>query len=570
MFHEASLVATIVVSLSLAFVFGIAAHRLKVSLLVGYLLAGIAVGPFTPGFIADQNLASQLADVGVILLMFGVGLHFSPKDLLSVRKIVVPGAVIQIVVSVLLGMGLSLLLGWSVGAGLVFGLALSVASTVVLMRALQNRRLFDTDRGRVTVGWLVVQDLLMVVALILLPPFATSLDGGAGASAQELDFGNLAVALGITFGKVAAFIAVMLVIGRRAIPLLLHYVAHTGSRELFRLAVLTIALSVAFGAAQLFNISFALGAFFAGMILSESALSQRAAEESLPFRDAFAALFFISVGMLFDPNIILSNPLALVGALLIVVVGNAGVAYLIVRALGHSIEVALTVAAGLAQIGEFSLILANIGLSLHLLPERARDVVLGVSIISILLNPLAFVLKDWIRARLQQKTDGTPPEQDKVDPELPVTTLRQHAVLIGCGRVGRIVCDRLLAAGTPLFVIEETAEIVDKLRERSVEAISGNAADEVLLHAANMEAARILFVAIPDAFEAGQIVQQARLANKDVEIIARAHFDAEVEHLTRLGADTVIMGEEEIAHAMLGRAFEVLAEPTPRPTLRPV
>lgn len=445
MFQETSLIATVVVGLSLAFVFGVVANKLKVSLLVGYLLAGIAVGPFTPGFVADQKLASQLADVGVILLMFGVGLHFSPKDLLSVRKIAIPGALIQIVVSTLFGFGIGRLLGWPIGAGLVFGLALSVASTVVLMRALQNRRLLETERGRVTVGWLVVQDLLMVVALILLPPFATLLNGETGQSAQGIDVYKLAAALAVTFGKVAAFIAVMLIIGRRAIPLLLHYVAHTGSRELFRLAVLTTALSVAFGAAELFNVSFALGAFFAGMILSESALSQRAAEESLPFRDAFAALFFISVGMLFDPGVIVRDPLALGGALLVVLIGNAGVAFLIVRRLGNSVEIALTVAAGLAQIGEFSLILANIGLSLHLLPERARDIIFGVSIISILVNPLAFTIKDRIRARIDRGAGGVPADAvpDKVDPDLPVTSLRQHAVLVGCGRVGGIVCNGL-------------------------------------------------------------------------------------------------------------------------------
>jgi CPA2 family monovalent cation:H+ antiporter-2 len=564
MFHEPSLVATIVIGLGLAFVFGAIANRLKISLLVGYLLAGVAVGPFTPGFVANQNLASQLAEVGVILLMFGVGLHFSPKDLLSVRKIAIPGAILQIIVSTLLGMGVGWLLGWSIAAGLVFGLALSVASTVVLMRALQERRLLDTDRGRVAVGWLVVQDLLMVIVLILLPPFATLLDGSLGHATQGVDLGALGVALGITFGKVAAFIALMLVVGRRVIPLVLHYVAHTGSRELFRLAVLAVALGVAFAAAELFSVSFAIGAFFAGMILSESELSQRAAEESLPLRDAFAALFFISVGMLFDPAVMLREPLPLIGTLLVVLVGNAGVAFLIVRGLGHPIGTALTVGAGLAQIGEFSIILAGLGIGLHLLPERARDLILGASILSILANPALFAIKERIRTRIERRDAGAAPPESPSEPEpLPVTSLSRHVVLVGYGRVGRLVCDGLVADGSPLFVIEESREAVERLRARSIEAIAGNAAQEALLRAASVEQARILFVAIPNAFEAGQIVQQARRANPGIEIVARAHFDAEVDHLTQLGADIVIMGEREIARAMLERARQFLETAAP-------
>jgi len=564
MSHETSLVATIVVGLGLAFVFGAIANRLRISLLVGYLLAGVAVGPFTPGFVADQNLASQLAEIGVILLMFGVGLHFSPKDLLSVRKVAIPGAILQVIVSTLLGMGVGWLLGWSIGAALVFGLALSVASTVVLMRTLQDKRLLDTERGRVAVGWLVVQDLLMVVVLILLPPFAALLDGNLGRAGQGVDFGALAVALGITVGKVAAFIALMLVVGRRIIPLVLHYVAHTGSRELFRLAVLAVALGVAFVAAELFSVSFAVGAFFAGMILSESELSQRAAEESLPLRDAFAALFFISVGMLFDPTVLWREPLPLAGTLLVVLAGNAAVAFLIVRGLGHPIGMALTIGAGLAQIGEFSIILAGLGIGLHLLPEGARDLILGASILSILANPVIFAMQARRAARLERRAAGATPPTAADEPEaLPVTSLAQHVVLVGYGRVGRLVCDGLLADGSPLFVIDESREAIERLRARSIEAIAGNAAQEALLRAANVEQARLLFVAIPNAFEAGQIVQQARRANPAIEIVARAHFDAEVEHLYQLGANLVIMGEREIALAMLGKARELAPTAAP-------
>jgi CPA2 family monovalent cation:H+ antiporter-2 len=555
MSHETSLIATIVIGLGLAFVLGAIANRLKISLLVGYLLAGVAVGPFTPGFVADQQVASQLAEVGVILLMFGVGLHFSPKDLLAVRWIVVPGAVVQIMVSTVLGMGIGWLLGWSVGAGFMFGLALSVASTVVLMRALQDRRLLDTERGRVTTGWLVVQDVLMVLALVLLPPFAALLDSESGTP-NRIDREAVTAAVAVTLLKVTAFIALMLIVGRRVIPLILHYVAHTGSRELFRLAVLAVALGVAFAAAELFNVSFALGAFFAGMILSESELSQRAAEESLPFRDAFAALFFISVGMLFDPTVVLREPLPLLATLLVVMVGNAGIAFLIVRVLGHPIAVALTVAAGLAQIGEFSFILANLGVSLQLLPERARDLILGASIISIFASPVAFALKERIRARLEvgEAAPGTPVVAIEPETELPVSKLTQHAVVVGYGRVGRLVGEGLQAQGWSIFVIDEAVDTVERLRERSVEAVSGNAAQEALLKAANVAAAHILFVAIPNAFEAGQIVEQARKANPGIEIVARAHFDTEVEHLTRLGANTVVMGEREIARTMLTKA----------------
>ena len=389
MSHNTPLIAMIVIGLVLAFAFGALAHRIKVSPLVGYLLAGIVIGPFTPGYIGDQNLANELAEIGIILLMFGVGLHFSLKDLLSVRSLAVPGAVVQIVIATLLGMALAHVLGWTIGAGIVFGLALSVASTVVLLRALQERRLIETERGRIAVGWLIVEDIAMVLTLVLLPALAGMMKGQAGA-----DFMTLALPLAITIGKIVAFVAVMLIIGRRAIPWLLHYVAHTGSRELFRLAVLSIALGVAYGAAMLFDVSFALGAFFAGMILSESELSQRAANESLPLRDAFAVLFFVSVGMLFDPMILLKDWAPLIVTVLIVVIGKSLAAYAIVRAFRYSHATALTISASLAQIGEFSFILAGLGVTLGLLPDRGRDLVLAGAIISIVLNPLIFAMLD--------------------------------------------------------------------------------------------------------------------------------------------------------------------------------
>jgi len=366
--HHTPLISTIVVGLVLAFVLGALAHRLRVSPLVGYLIAGIFVGPFTPGFVADQGLANDLAEIGVILLMFGVGLHFTLDDLLSVRAIAIPGAIAQIASATLLGMGLAYVLGWSLGAGLVFGLALSVASTVVLLRALQERRLVETERGRIAVGWLVVEDFAMVLTLVMLPSLAGISKGSGGASLWAL-----ALQIALTLGKVAAFVAFMLVIGKRVIPWILHYVAHSGSRELIRLSVLAIALGVAYGASTLFDVSFALGAFFAGMILSESEVSQRAANESLPLRDAFAVLFFVSVGMLFDPTILVREAGPILTTVLIIVVGKSLAAFLIVRLFGHPTSTALTISASLAQIGEFSFILAGLGVAQTLLPERPRD-----------------------------------------------------------------------------------------------------------------------------------------------------------------------------------------------------
>jgi CPA2 family monovalent cation:H+ antiporter-2 len=558
MLHE-SLIAIVVIGLVLAFVFGTIAHRLKISPLVGYLLAGVAVGPYTPGFVADQGLAAQLAEIGVVLLMFGVGLHFSLRDLLSVKWLVIPGAMTQIVVAALLGMGVAWMLGWARGSAFVFGLSLSVASTVVLLRALQDRRLMDTQRGHIAVGWLVVQDLLTVIGLVLLPPLAELLKGGGDAAAGEaaLDTAALATTLAITLGKVAAFIAFMLVVGRRVVPALLHYIAHTGSRELFRLAVLAVALGVAFSAAELFGVSFALGAFFAGMILSESELSQRAAEETLPLRDAFAVLFFISVGMLFDPVVILHQFLPVIGTLLAIFVGGAGTAFLIVRAYGYPLGTALLVAAGLAQIGEFSFILADLGIGLGLLPPRARDLILGASILSIFANPIWFALLDrlapWI-ARHEGAAAAPDVDGKAAEAELPVTTLKDHAVLIGYGRVGGLVGESLKQEGWPLLVIEQGEEAVERLRSQGIEAIAGNAAEDRVLKAANLAQARVLLVAIPEAFEAGQIVQQGRAANTALEIVARAHFDAEVEHLLQHGATKVIMGEREIARTMLDYA----------------
>jgi CPA2 family monovalent cation:H+ antiporter-2 len=566
------LIATIVAGLGLAFVFGALAQRMRLSPLVGYLLAGVLIGPFTPGYVADQELAPQLAEIGVILLMFGVGLHFSLSDLMAVRAIAVPGAIGQIAVATLLGMALAWGLGWSMGAGIVFGLALSVASTVVLLRALQERRLVETEKGRIAVGWLIVEDLAMVLTLVLLPALSGVLGGrvesGSAVPAWTglvawLDPSSIWAVLAWTLLKVAAFVGLMLVVGRRLIPWVLHTVAHMGSRELFRLAVLAIALGVAFGSAQLFGVSFALGAFFAGMILAESPLSHQAANETLPLRDAFAVLFFVSVGMLFDPTILLREPGPVLATVLIIVVGKSLAALLIVLAFRHPLSIALTISASLAQIGEFSFILAGLGVGLQLLPDQGQDLILAGALISILLNPLLFVALDRLGPRIRDierrpaarggdKVVPFPVEPDPA-PLRPPTLLADHAVLVGYGRVGRHIAADLKERGIPFLVIEEREGLVDRLRDEGVEVIVGNAGERGLLETVNLRGARWLISAIPNPFEASTLIETGRAENEDLVVIARAHSDAEVEHLRRYGADHIVLGEREIAREMAQR-----------------
>ncbi|AEG57581.1 YbaL family putative K(+) efflux transporter [Sinorhizobium meliloti] len=551
--------ATLVAGLGLAFILGTLANRLRLSPLVGYLLAGVLIGPFTPGFVADQALARQLAELGVILLMFGIGLHFSLHDLLSVRTIAVPGAFGQMALVTSLGFIVTQAIGWPIGAGLVFGLALSVASTVVVLRALQEKRQLETDGGRIAVGWLVVEDVAMILALVLLPAFADVLGGTANRAEPEnsgmLTFfepHTISGALGLTLAKLAAFFALMAIVGRCVIPAILHYVAHTGSRELFRLAVLAIALGVAFGAAELFGVSFALGAFFAGMILAESQLSQRAAQETLPLRDAFAVLFFVSVGMLFNPMILVEQPLLVAATFLIIVIGNAAAASAIAVMFGYSLPIAVTLGLSLAQIGEFSFILAGLGVELNLLPETGRDLVLAGAILSILINPLLFAGLDRLMPRLENRAPVRTEEEGRIDitPKLTTTSLTDHAILVGYGRVGRLVAETLQNAGQPYLIVEERQVVADQLRAGGVDVISGNAAQPGLLEAANVNSAKWLISAIPNPFESGNFIEHARATNPKLEIIARAHSDAEVEYLKRLGANLIIMGEKEIARSI--------------------
>jgi CPA2 family monovalent cation:H+ antiporter-2 len=557
--HATPLISTIVVGLTLAFLLGTLAQRLRFSPLIGYLLAGVLVGPFTPGFVANQALADELAEIGVILLMFGVGLHFSLKDLWAVRAIAIPGALGQMAVATILGMGLAYLMGWPVGAGLVFGVALSVASTVVLLRALQERRLLTTERGRIAVGWLIVEDIAMVFALVLIPAVVPLLDGSMERNAA-FGFSSTQVlgTVALTIAKVLAFVAVMVVLGRRLIPWMLHYIAQTGSRELFRLGVLAIALGFAFGAAKLFGVSFALGAFFAGMILSESELSQRAAEDTLPLRDAFAVLFFVSVGMLFDPSILVRQFWPVLATVVIITIGKSLAALAIVRAFGHPMSTALTISASLAQIGEFSFILAGLGVALGVLDAQARDLILAGALISILLNPLIFIgldqMKPWIE-RMEGRVDAMQPGEPE-PAEIEPTVLEDHAVLIGYGRVGHRIGNALLEGGVPLFVMDESEDVVTALNEKGVEAVSANAVTH--LGAANLGKARCLLVAIHENFEAGQIVEQARAINSELIILARGHSEAEKAHLESCGATSVVLGAEEIAGAMLRSYWTVL------------
>ncbi|MBF9172352.1 Kef family K(+) transporter [Xanthomonas campestris pv. campestris] len=547
MHHDTSLIDIIAVGLAVAFVLGTLAQKVKLSPLVGYLLAGVCVGPFTPGFVADQTMANQLSELGVMLLMFGVGLHFSLDDLMEVKWIAVPGALAQIVVATLLGWALAWSMGWPLMQGLVFGLALSVASTVVLLRALEERRLLETQRGRIAVGWLIVEDLVMVIALVLLPALANVLGGSAGAAEHAGESTSLLAALGWTLLKMVAFVAVMLVVGRRVIPWSLEKVAATGSRELFTLAVLGIALGVAFGSAKLFGVSFALGAFFAGMLLKESELSHKAASDSLPLRDAFAVLFFVSVGMLFDPMILIAHPWQVLATFLTVTVGKSLAAFVIVRAFGHPTGTALTISTSLAQIGEFSFILAGLGVQLAILPETGRDLILAGALLSIVANPFLFSWLDRWQAKQAQDAPAT------VEPELPPgppLQLDGHAIVIGYGRVGSALAQLLRSRGVPVLVIDDNGDHVAKAHAAGIPGIRGSAAADRVLAEARPAQAKIAILAIPQPLEAGEALAKLRALNPSLTLLARAHSDAEVKHLLEHGADGAVLAERELAYSL--------------------
>jgi CPA2 family monovalent cation:H+ antiporter-2 len=560
MTHETPLIALLSVGLVLAFVMGSVAHRLKLSPLVGYLLAGMLVGPFTPGFVGDQAIATELAEIGVILLMFGVGLHFSLEDLLQVRKTAIPGALAGIAAATALGWALAWLLGWPPIQCFVFGLALSVASTVVLLRSLEDHRLLSTNRGKVAIGWVIVEDLVMVLALVFLPALAHATTTGTGT----FDSGALLASLAVTVGKLAIFVTLMLVVGRRAIPWLLERVAGFGSRELFTLSILAIALGVAFGSAKLFGVSFALGAFFAGMLLNESELSHKAAADSLPMRDAFAVLFFVSVGMLFDPTIIIRQPLPVLATFLIITVGKPAAAFLVVRAFGHPNKTALTISVSLAQIGEFSFILAGLGIGLGLLPAAGRDLVLAGALLSIVANPMLFAALIRWQARHGAVDNATPAASEpSPGPRLPT---HDHVILVGYGRVGRQLAKLLQERGVSLAVIESDLELVAQAHADGVAAVHGNAAAEGRLKELSPEAATHALIAIPQAFESGTIIARLRHSNPNLTILARAHSEKEMRHLFDRGADGAVMAERELAYSMAEMALGDPKLGTRRPT----
>ena len=551
--HNVALITTLVAALGAALAFGFLAARLKLPVLIGYLAAGIVIGPFTPGYVADAELSAQFAEIGVMLLMFGVGLHFSIDELLAVRKIAVPGAIVQITVATLLGLALSNLWGWNLAEGLVFGLTLSVASTVVLLRALESRGILETVNGHIAVGWLIVEDLVTVLVLVLLPPLSLWL-GGSGrgqVSGQELF-----TALALTLGKVALFIGFMVIGGRRLVPWIAWHIARVGPRELFTLCVIALAMGIAYGAAELFGVSFALGAFFAGMVMRESPLSHRAAEESLPFRDSFSVLFFVSVGMLFDPQVLIHEPLHIVAVVAIIVIGKSLAAFALVLLFGYPLNTALTVSAGLAQIGEFSFILAGLGLSLGILPEEARSLILAGAIISIAVNPLVFhaiePLQVWIRAKSKRAQLFERPDDPLATLPMSVdlNRLSGHVVLVGYGRVGRHIGAELSAQGISFVLAEENREIIEAARKNGIAAVSGDATEPMVLVQAHIHRARMLVIATPDTLNVRRMIEIARAVNPRIETVVRTHSEEEAGLLEKENAGKIFLGERELARNM--------------------
>ncbi|MDH0867703.1 YbaL family putative K(+) efflux transporter [Mitsuaria sp. GD03876] len=563
--HNVSLISTLAAGFGLALILGFIAERMRLPALVGYLLAGIAIGPATPGFVADVGIAAQLSEIGVMLLMFGVGLHFSLKDLMAVKRIALPGAVVQMSAATLLGVGLAMWWGWSTGAALVFGLSLSCASTVVLLKALEARGTLESANGRIAVGWLVVEDLATVLILVLLPPLAPVLGGNTQGATDAPLWQTIAE----TLAQMAAFVVLMLVVGRRVLPWLLWQVARTGSRELFTLMVIAVAIGIAYGASELFHVSFALGAFFAGTVMRESEYSHRAAQESLPLRDSFSVLFFVSVGMLFDPMTLVEQPLHLLGVVAIVMLGKAVAATAIVILFRYPLNTAMTVSASLAQIGEFSFILAGLGLQLGLLPKAGMNLVLAAALISIALNPVMFAMIRPIQKWVLSRSAFARRLEARDDPfaELPQTTERQYlegqVVLVGFGRVGRRIADVLTERGIPFVVADQGRETVEALRKRGLAAVSGDASDPMVLVQAHIANAAMLVVAVPDSMKARQMADTARQLNPGIEVVLRTHGEEESALLRKEGLGTVFYGEEELAKGMSRHVLQRFNAPLP-------
>ena len=564
MHHDIPLISTIAYGFGVALILGFIAERIKIPALVGYLIAGILIGPATPGFVGDAHIAAQLSEIGVMLLMFGVGLHFSINDLLAVKRIAVPGAIVQMTLATLLGMLVAHWWGWSWGSGLVFGLSLSCASTVVLLKAMEARGILETMNGRIAIGWLVVEDLITVLVLVLLPPLAAVL-GGPTVTATAVVTKPLWMTIGQTLLQVFGFIALMFIVGRRALPWLLWQVSRTGSRELFTLSVVACAIGIAYAASELFGVSFALGAFFAGMVMRESEFSHRAAEESLPLRDAFSVFFFVSVGMLFVPSIVVEQPLRVLSVVAIIIFGKSIAAFVLVLIFRYPLNTALTVSASLAQIGEFSFILAGLGLSLGLLPAEGMSLILAGALISIALNSVLFAAIEPVRRWTLKHSALARSLEERGDPyaELPMSTERKYlegqVVLVGYGRVGRRIANALDTKGIPYVVAEQNREMVEALRKKGIAAVSGDATDPAVLIQAHIADAAMLVIATPDALSVPQMAETARALNPNIEIVLRTHNEEESVMLRNDGIGTVFFGEEELAKGMTKHVVERFA-----------
>lgn len=566
--HDMPLLTTIALGLSAAFICGMIAHKLKLPAIVGFLVAGIIIGPFTPGYIADAHVAEQLSEIGIVLLMFGVGLHFSIKDLMDVKRIALPGAIVQIVVAIAMGTAVTYCWGWPLQSGLMFGLACSVASTVVLLRALEDNHLTQTANGRIAIGWLIVEDLVMVLALVFVPALA-GLNGNteavAGADGTPVtDGSSFAQTIGVAIAKISLFVIFMLVVGNRVLPWVLNLVAATRSRELFTLAVFAVAVGVAFGAGKIFGVSLALGAFFSGMMIRESHLSQEVAERALPFQDAFAVLFFVSVGMLFNPQILMTHPIEVFVCVLIIVVGKSAAALFIVLLFRYPLKTGLLVSAGLAQIGEFSFILIAMGVSLKILPPEGRDIIMAGALISISLNPITFLGSRLIFAIFENNKflsrffDMRDEDSLAHLTEEEVEELRRTVILVGAGQVGGYICDNIQARHTELVIIETNRQRVEALRQQGYHAIAGDAGSEETLREALIHKAKALVIVIPDSFEAGRIVDAARDVRPDIKIIVVDSFHNHDEAIFKdHDVDIKVKSFEEVGRSILGHIEEI-------------
>ncbi|RZG79793.1 cation:proton antiporter [Acinetobacter venetianus] len=552
--HDVNLIILLAVGFGMALIFGYIAARLRLPPLIGYLIAGIIISPNTPGVVGDIQLANQLAELGVMFLMFGVGMHFSLSDLLQVRRIALPGAILQIAVATLLGMAVSMFWGWSFGSALIFGLSLSCASTVVLLKALGDRGLLDSVNGKIAVGWLLVEDLVMVLALVLLPATAVLLGGHAlpGTDTSQ----SIWITIGLTLLKVTGFIAFMLIIGKRLVPMIMQFVARLGSRELFTLTVVAAAVSIAYGSYAVFGVSMALGAFFAGMVVKESDFSHRAEEETLPLREIFSILFFVSVGMLFDPRILVEEPLHILAVVAIIMVGKTLAAMALVLFFRYPINTALTVGASLAQIGEFSFILATLGLALGLLTPEAQNLILAGALFSITLNSFIFSaiepVQRWIRERshlarlLERSGDPLAMLPDEVDQEY----LRDQVVIIGYGGVGRRISENLMEQNIKVVIAEENREIVEKLRTQGIAAVSGEATEPNVLIQAHIQHARLLVISPMDILDIHRIVDISKQLNPEIQVLICAESKEEAAVIREENIGEVFYAKEEMAKNM--------------------